>query len=150
MFKDYYKILNITCPSSTDEIKTAYRQQAMRWHPDRNLGRDTSAEMQEVVEAYNVLGNAERKRYYDAEYVLYQAAYKQHTTAADYHVHDQHVRQDMADAQQEAAKYVKEFFQKLKQNGKTAAQGAWDELKMWLVIILVLTLLSAVLLAVCC
>ncbi|MCQ2275733.1 MAG: DnaJ domain-containing protein [Bacteroidales bacterium] len=144
MFKDYYKILNITCPSSADEIKTAYRQQAMRWHPDRNQGRDTTSEMQEVVEAYYVLGNPERKARYDAEYRLYQAAHIQRTASSDYQVHDQYVRQDMASARQEASDYMREFLDSLKQNGKIAAQGAWEELKKWLFILLVFIILGMI------
>lgn len=144
MFKDYYKILNITCPSSADEIKTAYRQQAMRWHPDRNPGRDTTSEMQEVVEAYYVLGNPERKARYDAEYCLYQAAHTQRTASSDYQVHDQYVRQDMASARQEASDYMREFLDSLKKNGKAAAQGAWEELKKWLVILLVFLILGLI------
>ena len=144
MFKDYYKILNITCPSSADEIKTAYRQQAMRWHPDRNPGRDTTSEMQEVVEAYYVLGNPERKARYDAEYRLYQAAHAQRTASSDYQVHDQYVRQDMASARQEASDYMREFLDSLKKNGKAAAQGAWEELKKWLVILLIFLILGLI------
>lgn len=144
MFKDYYKVLNIAYPSSADEIKTAYRQQAMRWHPDRNPGRDTTSEMQEVVEAYNVLGNAERKACYDTEYVLYQAARTQHTDSADYQVHDRKVRQDMSDARQEASAYMREFLDSLKKNGKAAAEGAWEELKKWLVILLVFLILGLI------
>ena len=144
MFKDYYKILNITCPSSADEIKTAYRQQAMRWHPDRNPGRDTTSEMQEVVEAYYVLGNPERKARYDAEYRLYQAAHTQRTASSDYQVHDQYVRQDMASARQEASDYMREFLDSLKKNGKVAAQGAWEELKKWLVILLIFLILGLI------
>ena len=151
MFKDYYKILNITCPSSADEIKKAYREQAMRWHPDRNPGRDTTAKMQDVVEAYYVLGNAARKIRYDAEYELYMAAYtkrasehSQHSASSDYQAHNPNLRQDMSDAQREAAQYVREFFQSLKQNGQVAAKGAWEELKKWLVILLVFFILGLI------
>lgn len=149
MFKDYYKILNITCPSSADEIKKAYREQAMRWHPDRNPGRDTTAKMQDVVEAYYVLGNAARKIRYDAEYELYMAAHtkrasehSQHSASSDYQAHNPNLRQDMSDAQREAAQYVREFFQSLKQNGQVAAKGAWEELKKWLAILLVFIILG--------
>lgn len=144
MFKDYYRVLKIDYPSSADEIKTAYRQQAMRWHPDRNPGRDTTSEMQEVVEAYYVLGNPERKARYDAEYRLYQAAHAQRTASSDYQVHDQHVWQDMASARQEASDYMREFLDSLKKNGKAAAQGAWEELKKWLVILLIFLILGLI------
>jgi len=36
MFKDYYKLLDITQNASEEEIKKAFREQAIKWHPDRN------------------------------------------------------------------------------------------------------------------
>ena len=52
MFKDYYQILGIEYPSNPVEIRGAYHLQSMKWHPDKNPGRDTKQQMQDVNEAY--------------------------------------------------------------------------------------------------
>ena len=64
--RDYYEVLGVARDASPDEIKKAYRQLAVRYHPDRNAG-DKSAEEQfkEASEAYGVLGDAEKRSRYD-------------------------------------------------------------------------------------
>lgn len=66
MSKNYYDILGISKTASTDDIKKAYKKLAMKYHPDRNKD-DTSAEkkFKEINEAYQVLGDAEKKKQYD-------------------------------------------------------------------------------------
>lgn len=64
--KDYYDILGVARNASTGDIKKAYRQLAMKYHPDRNQG-DSGAEdkFKEASEAYSVLGNEEKRKIYD-------------------------------------------------------------------------------------
>jgi len=64
--RDYYEILGVTKSATADEIKKAYRQQALKFHPDKNPG-DKSAEgkFKEAAEAYEILSNPEKKRRYD-------------------------------------------------------------------------------------
>ena len=67
VFKDYYKILNLETSKVTEqEIKIAFREQAKKYHPDRN-GQDTTAEerFKLINEAYRVLSNSSSKRKYD-------------------------------------------------------------------------------------
>lgn len=66
MSKNYYDILGISKTASTDDIKKAYKKLAMEYHPDRNKD-DASAEkkFKEINEAYQVLGDAEKKKQYD-------------------------------------------------------------------------------------
>jgi len=59
---DYYSILGITRTASPEEIKKAYRKQAMANHPDR--GGD-EAKFKQVTEAYEVLSNSDRRNAYD-------------------------------------------------------------------------------------
>lgn len=62
-----YATLGVQPDATLDEIKRAYRRAAMKWHPDRNLGREAVAyaAFQEVREAYAILSDAEQRRVYD-------------------------------------------------------------------------------------
>ncbi|HPH95301.1 MAG TPA: J domain-containing protein [Anaerolineaceae bacterium] len=65
-YKDYYKILGVPQNASDAEIKRAYRKLAMTYHPDRNPGdRAAEEKFKEINEAYQVLGDAERRSRYD-------------------------------------------------------------------------------------
>jgi molecular chaperone DnaJ len=64
--RDYYEILGVTRTANDQEIKSAYRRLAMRYHPDKNPN-DAAAEgkFKEAAEAYSVLSDAEQRRRYD-------------------------------------------------------------------------------------
>lgn len=66
VFKDYYKILGVAATATADQIKKAYRKLAMTYHPDRNPGDKVAEEkFKEVAEAYEVLGDAEKRKEFD-------------------------------------------------------------------------------------
>ena len=64
--RDYYDVLGVDKGASADQIKSAYRKQAVKYHPDKNKG-DKAAEdkFKEASEAYHVLSNSDRKQNYD-------------------------------------------------------------------------------------
>jgi len=65
-FKDYYEILGVDKTASQEEIKKAYRKLAKKYHPDVNKGNKEAAEkFKEINEAYEVLGDEEKRRKYD-------------------------------------------------------------------------------------
>ena len=65
--KDYYRILGVNKDTSAQDIKKAFRQLALRYHPDRNPDNPKQAEakFKEINEAYEVLGDEQKKRQYD-------------------------------------------------------------------------------------
>lgn len=64
--KDYYAILGVDKKSSKEEIKSAYRKLALKWHPDRNAGNEEAKDkFQEINEAYEVLSSDDKRREYD-------------------------------------------------------------------------------------
>lgn len=67
-FIDYYALLYITPAASPEEISLAFRRQAIKWHPDKNPGSDTTERMQRINEARLILTDKEARKRYDAEY----------------------------------------------------------------------------------
>src|SRR5208283_4814350 len=65
--RDYYEILRAARTASVDEIKAAYRQAALKWHPDRNQEHKEEAVMRfrERTEAYSILSDAQKRQIYD-------------------------------------------------------------------------------------
>ncbi len=64
--KDYYEILGINKESSESQIKTAYRDLAKKYHPDKNPGnKEAEKKFKEITEAYEVLSNTQKRKQYD-------------------------------------------------------------------------------------
>jgi len=65
--RDYYEVLGVTRTAAVDEIKSAYRKAALKWHPDRNPENKSESEIKfrECTEAYSVLSDAQKRQIYD-------------------------------------------------------------------------------------
>jgi curved DNA-binding protein len=72
-YQDYYKTLNVDRKASQEEIKRAYRKLAMKYHPDRNPGKkDAEEKFKQINEAYEVLGDEQKRSRYDQLGASYQ------------------------------------------------------------------------------
>lgn len=167
MFVDYYQILGISYPSNADEIKSAYRRLSLKWHPDKNVGIDTSERMVEINEAYYILKDNDKKLRYDQEYLLFEKFKKQnypqttteptqrcneskqrqntkqqhYNSCQEYKFSNDRVKEDMESANSFAKELVTEFLKKLNETSNKAAAGAWNEMKPYLVVALILPFL---------
>ena len=64
--RDFYGVLGVPEKATPDEVKKQYRRLAKQYHPDRNKGEPNAAErFKEISEAYQVLGNAAKRKQYD-------------------------------------------------------------------------------------
>jgi hypothetical protein len=96
---DYYKLLGIAHNASIDEIKKAYRQSALKYHPDKNPGNKAAEEMfKQVSRAYAVLSDAEERKAYDykinqlrAQQTNKQSNQRQQSNDGQYHLTPQAV-----------------------------------------------------------
>lgn len=65
--RDYYEVLGVKKDATKEEIKKAYYQGAMKYHPDRNKdNKDANAKFAELGNAWEVLGDEEKRKKYDA------------------------------------------------------------------------------------
>lgn len=63
--RDYYEVLGVSRQAAPEEIKRAYRQAALKYHPDRNKEPGAEERFKEAAEAYEVLSDAEKRQRYD-------------------------------------------------------------------------------------
>ena len=65
MNKDYYEILGVSKDASQDEIKSAFRKLAKKYHPDINKEKGAEEKFKEIGEAYSVLSDEQKRKQYD-------------------------------------------------------------------------------------
>src|SRR6058998_1525801 len=64
--RDYYAVLGVSASATQDEIKKQYRKLAAKHHPDKNQGDPKAADrFKEISEAYQVIGDEEKRKQYD-------------------------------------------------------------------------------------
>ncbi|MGB8909925.1 MAG: DnaJ C-terminal domain-containing protein [Candidatus Cybelea sp.] len=89
-FKDYYAVLGVPKNAAEKDIKSAYRKLARKWHPDANLKNPKEAEekFKEISEAYEVLGDPDKRKKYDVLGPNWQQAAQQAEQQRRYRTHD--------------------------------------------------------------
>lgn len=92
MQKNYYVILGVKNTAGSDEIKTAYRTLAKKYHPDKNHGNKSAEEyFKEIQQAYAILSNVEKRKKYDLKFSYTHSYAKQKSAPAP--KHDQYQQQ---------------------------------------------------------
>lgn len=163
MFKDYYKLLEVTQNATNEEIKKAFREQAIKWHPDRNQGTNTTLRMQEINEAHLILKDKEARERYDIEYNKFkqyqenksrtesektkadkekknyqeQENSRRQYKYSDYKVEDDLLAKWMANAKIQAVELAKQTIKDFKGVTKAAANGCLNgiiQLVIWVVV----------------
>ncbi|MGO4331586.1 J domain-containing protein [Cupriavidus sp. 2TAF22] len=101
-----YATLGVQSDATLDEIKRAYRRAAMKWHPDRNLGREAEAHkaFQEIRDAYGILSDAEQRRIYDEVFEQEMQRWQAEREAQE---------EQECEAQREAQRVAQEHYEKM-------------------------------------
>lgn len=155
MFKDYYQILGISPSASSQQIKQAYRELSLKWHPDRNPCADVKSIMQDINEAYKILKDEICRSRYDKEYYAFVREREQYSVKPqeakteswnyNYEVNDNDLRNDINEARVYAKNIVEEFFKDLKKTSGIAAKGALEESYGYIIVGVIGTIVFALL-----
>jgi DnaJ-class molecular chaperone len=127
-------VLEVDMNATQEEIKIAFKKQALKWHPDRNLGLDTTIRMQKINEAYLILKDNEAKTRYNNEYIRYQQHRKEKSNQqefsyedTDYKVEDDILNKWMNNAKRQAVNLAKQTIKDFKGMVSVGAKAAGKE-----------------------
>jgi len=145
VFIDYYSILNVDNKADSEDIKKAYKRQAIKWHPDKNPGKDTAREMQQINEAYLILGDPDARKRYDIEYTLFKQRFAdKKDTGSTYDMQDDVLRDWINKARRQSVDLAKQTIQDISGLTKESTSAAFNRVK-YLVVLYILIQIAWVL-----
>ena len=138
MFIDYYSILNVDHKANSEVIKKAYRREAIKWHPDKNPGKDTAREMRQIIEAFYILNDPDARQKYDKEYTLFKQKFADNEcTESNYDIQDDILKDWINKARRQAIDFAKQTIQDISGLTKESTSAAFDRVK-YLVLLYIL------------
>jgi len=138
---DYYSILNIKPTASKDEIKKAFKIEALKWHPDKNNSPDATERMQLINEAYLILKDDEARERYDKQYFKFKETnYEKQSENQwyDYSSNDEILNDWIKKAKKQAKEMVIMSIDDLVGMSKSATSAAWNKIKYAILIVIIL------------
>lgn len=148
IFLDYYNILEISIKASQNDIKKAYRNKAIKWHPDKNIKEDTTNKMQEINEAYLILGNPLARTRYDCEYKIFiERRQNEHVVNEAYNMQDKALEREVSEARIRARDLAKQALDDLIGMSNAAITGAANEIKSYKDLIILLVVVNFIFIA---
>ena len=137
--KDYYKILEVNKRASQQDIKAAYRKQALKFHPDVNKSANAHERFIEINEAYEILSDPEKKGVYDTFYDSYTS--KQALESTEVSIMQSKYSSWQASAKSKAESYAKMSFKEFQYQVLDKLVQVYDVAKTVVKVILALVLL---------
>lgn len=152
MFDDYYYILGVSVGATQDQIKSAYRQLALKYHPDKNSDRNAGEIMRRINEAYFILKDPGIRARYDEAYLRYKAHFEDKDKSAGFEVKDRFVfsdklKEDIRNAKRMASelaeKGLKELIEMLSDGIGAVRSVSYDMLIAWILSGILFSVLAA-------
>ena len=134
---DYYSILNIPIEANQTNIKNAFKEQALKWHPDKNPLTDTTHRMQVINEAYLILKDKDARQRYDIEYLKYKKQQNEseinkesyYTTQEKHNTSNQYYSNDFEDNSYDIIdEILKKWMKNARSQAKSLAKQTIDDI----------------------